>query len=396
MVVCPDNRPALWQILVFGESIMIVGSLASTASYPLVYEFVPVDKLGTANAGLGMFRGLLGILIGPAMGLWIAWYSTLFYPAAGSNVSTVLQQDITQEQADSMLERWSAETGETYNARLVTPFGLEAKKGRQWDFRLIDASAEQIKKDVAKLEDQIKKLKAEVDDAVFKKQENLRVEKQAEVDGLVSKVKALEAQLKEKALDFRSFIATELGDQLTDSSQAVIGAEQDGDQLSIELAIMYPLDQKTIKRIARELTLQLEDSMTDINAFYVEPEGVPALKVVGTLMQGAATKADIDPIVMDSVHSYFSGRNDLNISKEQMEHFAKMAQSSVAVLAGYRDYAALPFPGQGYKPQVYDYFSSYLLMIATDFVAIYIVWLIARLEKKGKIKRLGALENQPV
>jgi hypothetical protein len=98
--------------------------------------------------------------------------------------------------------------------------------------------------------------------------------------------------------------------------------------------------------------------------------------------------ADLDLEVQQAVQAH-AARLPMGLSAGRI---GELAQSASTAIAAYRDFVAFPFPDQGYKPQTYDYFSSYILMILTDFVAIYIVWLMARLEKKGKIRRLGAME----
>lgn len=48
----PDARPSIPQLLIVGESIHMVSLLAALIGYPLIYEFVPLKKMGTANAGM--------------------------------------------------------------------------------------------------------------------------------------------------------------------------------------------------------------------------------------------------------------------------------------------------------------------------------------------------------
>lgn len=47
-----------------------------------------------------------------------------------------------------------------------------------------------------------------------------------------------------------------------------------------------------------------------------------------------------------------------------------------------------------YEPQKYDYFASYILMAVTDVFALLILWRIVQMEKRGKIERLGAMEDE--
>ena len=61
---------------------------------------------------------------------------------------------------------------------------------------------------------------------------------------------------------------------------------------------------------------------------------------------------------------------------------------------GHRNNVVMPFAHPKYAPQRVDYFSSYILMALTDAIAILIIVLIVYLEKKGKIKRRGKLEDE--
>ena len=63
-------------------------------------------------------------------------------------------------------------------------------------------------------------------------------------------------------------------------------------------------------------------------------------------------------------------------------------------MVGHRNNVVMPFAHPKYAPQRVDYFSSYILMALTDVVAILIIVLIMWMEKTGRIKRRGKLEDQ--
>ena len=53
-----------------------------------------------------------------------------------------------------------------------------------------------------------------------------------------------------------------------------------------------------------------------------------------------------------------------------------------------------PFTAVRYAPQRYDYFSGYIFMFLTDILALYVTFVIVRLERKGVVRKLGVEEHQ--
>jgi hypothetical protein len=53
-----DRRPTLIEIIVFGETISILGILAGLIYVPLVYDYIRRNKMGTYGAGASLVAKL--------------------------------------------------------------------------------------------------------------------------------------------------------------------------------------------------------------------------------------------------------------------------------------------------------------------------------------------------
>lgn len=104
-VVLPDQRPSLWQILFFGELIAICSQVIGTVSWPLVYEYVPRQKMGTANAGMELVWAVMNALLPALVGWWVAGYSSIFLPHAGASVHVSLREPASAEVIESAVRR---------------------------------------------------------------------------------------------------------------------------------------------------------------------------------------------------------------------------------------------------------------------------------------------------
>ncbi len=78
--VLPDRRPSIAQMIIFGQTLSIVGQFSGIAMQPLIYEYIPRDKMGTAQAGLNFVRSVTRLLTLNGIGLWVTTYSRWFLP----------------------------------------------------------------------------------------------------------------------------------------------------------------------------------------------------------------------------------------------------------------------------------------------------------------------------
>jgi MFS family permease len=76
----PDARPEIIHIVLFGYISSIFGSFVSITFWPLAYDFIPRDQMGTAQTGLTIVKTLTRFVLLNGVGVWIVAYSWLFLP----------------------------------------------------------------------------------------------------------------------------------------------------------------------------------------------------------------------------------------------------------------------------------------------------------------------------
>jgi MFS family permease len=76
----PGQRPELWQIIVMGEIIAVFSLISGAVGQPLVYDYIPRAKLGTATAGRSFIRSMTKLFAINGIGWFVVLYSKLFMP----------------------------------------------------------------------------------------------------------------------------------------------------------------------------------------------------------------------------------------------------------------------------------------------------------------------------
>ncbi|MGC9451172.1 MAG: hypothetical protein ACP5I4_06955 [Oceanipulchritudo sp.] len=79
-VALPDSRPEIIHIVLFGYIANIFGSFVSITFWPLAYDFIPREQMGTAQTGLTIVKTLTRFVLLNGVGVWIVAYSWLFLP----------------------------------------------------------------------------------------------------------------------------------------------------------------------------------------------------------------------------------------------------------------------------------------------------------------------------
>ena len=112
----PDQRPTLVEIVFFSEITAVFGLLAGMIYYPLVYDYVPRNLMGTYCAGAGIVGSITSYCTINGLGLFLSCWGALFQPPAGEMMRVCLKQDRTQTQVSQLLRA----------AGLATPAGTKA------------------------------------------------------------------------------------------------------------------------------------------------------------------------------------------------------------------------------------------------------------------------------
>ena len=391
MLLVPDNRPSVMEILIVGEGINILGQLAGIISYPLVYEFIPLNKLGTASAGLGIFRGLMGMIIGPLLGLWLLYYSNIFMPGAGSNVTLILAEPVTEQRMEVMAEDWEAQTGQRIWVDIFKPFGLKVDESRQWAVRIRDKEAEALQLLIDDTNLRLRDAQNEIDSARIRGETNVqaliaaKAVVQEELDGL----RAAQA---ERAETFRAFLEGSLGTSLASLEKGVESVAINDRHIDLVLHTAFPVGRDSIDSLEEQLSLKLNwgKGAVEIARAVGDPH---TLLVTGTVPAELEADATARPEIAMRVNQLLAD-NPAFPSDDVARGACLLASATADVVSGMRNNLLMAFPGSSYKPQKVDYFSSYLLMAATDVIAILIAMYLIRAEKTGKIQRRGKIEDE--
>jgi len=72
--------PAIACFNVFGSFFNVAGNIALA---PLLFDFVPRNRMGTVFAGMSFVRGIIKIVLLNGVGVWVSFYSRIFPPSRG-------------------------------------------------------------------------------------------------------------------------------------------------------------------------------------------------------------------------------------------------------------------------------------------------------------------------
>lgn len=395
MLLVPDNRPSILEIILVGEGINLLGQLASIISFPLVYEFIPLNKLGTASAGLGIFRGVIGLVLGPLMGFWLFGYSKIFMPGAGNEVVVTFARPVAAEHVEARAAAWEEETGREIWTSLRKPFGVEADVGRTWAIRIHDTEAEQLQARIEDLGAQLTDLQREVDSA--------RIRGEATPGALLERKDALNAELRTvraeqagHAADFREFLRRQLEGEIASVAEGVLSIERAGDRIVLVGRTAFPVPEDGVGAFVEELDLKLDwgaAAPEGVEPFVIDVDPADPTRIVvsGHAPAELSDADDPDPELAAHVRERVAALED----PERVYRAAyRLAAATAEILAGDRNTLLRAFPESHYRPHKVDYFSSYLLMALTDIIAIVIAMYLIRAEKAGKIRRRGKIEDE--
>lgn len=76
--ILPDQRPSLLMIIITGQMIAAFGMITSVVGQPLMFDFIPRSKMGTATAGISIVRSTTRWITLNGAGLWVLLYSKIF------------------------------------------------------------------------------------------------------------------------------------------------------------------------------------------------------------------------------------------------------------------------------------------------------------------------------
>lgn len=148
----PDQRPSLVEIIFFGELIAIAGIVAGVVYYPLVYDYIPRNRMGTYFAGFSILTGIFTFLSVNGLGLFMLGWANLFQPPAGQMARISLAQETSAREVQEALVFAGVATPDGGLAAaadvVVNPWfadGIVAETGVCHEIRLRDATGERLR-----------------------------------------------------------------------------------------------------------------------------------------------------------------------------------------------------------------------------------------------------------
>jgi len=78
--ILADSRPEIIEIIAFGQGMSMFGWIIQVVFWPLVYDFIPREKMGTAQTGLSFVKTITRLILMNGVGVWITVYSFVFLP----------------------------------------------------------------------------------------------------------------------------------------------------------------------------------------------------------------------------------------------------------------------------------------------------------------------------
>jgi MFS family permease len=145
----PDQRPSLVEIIFFGEITAVASIVAGVVYYPLVYDYVPRNLMGTYFAGISILSGITGFLSVNGLGMFLLGWATLFQPPAGEMARVCLKQELNGAEVARMVSAVGVSTPDGVQAGasdiVVHPWfanGIVQDTGICHEIRLRDAIGE--------------------------------------------------------------------------------------------------------------------------------------------------------------------------------------------------------------------------------------------------------------
>ncbi len=404
----PDHRPTLFQIFLFGEIGAAIGTLSGVVSYPLIYDYIPRDKMGTAAAGLALLRNFFGLALGSAMGAWISLYSGWFMPHAGIRAMVVFSHPMGDQQIVKVLDQavrrhpslsLVAPT-KLFRSAWLAP-GEYSKASNVWILRTADPVAQQASR--TKNRAVLQQHDAAFREALEKALAGVLVPPAAAVShcrwiadrtlrlSLVTTSAPAIFQVREMARELAAH--SYLKDVIV---QAPGGIVYDADiahhpkELPFLSRLWTDLRDGILQRRAAALTRRASGPGLTLTAVFktlppptstFHPSAAVATRLAGAWPATAAHT------------SGKSGTYGLSAAKSHLAAAERLYEDALQISIGNRLPVAKAIVKCSYSPRVNDYFAGYLLTIFGGIAAVGITLGISWLERKGKIHRAGVEEE---
>ncbi len=266
----PDQRPSLIEIITFGETGSIIGLLTGMVYFPLVYDYIRRNKLGTYVAGANLINRITAFITLNGVGLFIWIFAICFQPPAGEMTRVVLR-DSYQQKGDVLpllqSQSWinpgdnTAVPGSSITATTWQATGAVSATGRCWEVRQHDKSSEELEATRQRLQQQESLLlgnlppigKAVPGNSVANPSSDGN--KEPTPEELAQEISTIDSKLAARAFAFRDRVVAVLKDRMIADGDQVVDAKI-GEVLLIEFPTKIRPDAHELDGILRLLREQ--------------------------------------------------------------------------------------------------------------------------------------------
>jgi len=236
--VLPDKRPTLIEIIVFGELLSVISILTGVVYFPLIYDYVRRNKMGTFAAGEQIVRRLTVFFTANTVGIFVWVYAAFFQPPAGPMTRVVLREAATVQQVQA-----SVQAAGEFSVRPWNADNSPADIGRAWEIRRGDKAGEKLSDERTALERERAKLSSDTAAAARNKP------RLAEIN---ARVATIDRALERDATALRDTVLQALGDQPMPDGAQILAAAHRGAVLA-EIATPARLDGGNLELLAARL-----------------------------------------------------------------------------------------------------------------------------------------------
>ena len=218
----PDFRPSLLEIILIGNVIAAIGMVKGVVTYPLMMEYVRRDRMGAANAGMGLFGSGIRNLVTLGVGGWLLGWSIWFFPQAGYFVETTFAEEKSKQEVEELLVTANLDS-ESFILRPVHQYGVDGDLSKRWWIHRSDELTQDMLKERKDLNNELAPLKAKLDNPLL--DDDKKTEITQTVEEIESRLEDIKSSLSEGVAQVESDLLPALkqdtfrsGDQLIETS----------------------------------------------------------------------------------------------------------------------------------------------------------------------------------
>jgi Na+/melibiose symporter-like transporter len=277
-----DRRPILLEVIMFGETLSIMGILIGMVYQPMVFDYVPRNEMGTYMAGSGLLNRLVGLITLNGVGLFIWAYATLMLPPGGDMTRVVFAESKTTTEVRQLIDsnQWTdAVSGESKPASQISnrPWygsGAYLDFGTAYEIRMSNPDSVKLKgkrdeaeADRVKLVNEESNLQARIrflsgknpNDPALANLEAKLEKVRAELKPFAETVERIDAEIAKRGKSLHDQVVRRLGSHLLPEGQQIMAAQWETARL-----LVFPAKQRVHSGRLERVLLDLRRKHSEV------------------------------------------------------------------------------------------------------------------------------------